>query len=473
MTRLRFQSLQVRLAVRLAVLYVVATAIAGGVLIYQAYDTASSLGERELSLRAEDLARAVSRDDAGHAQLTLPARLASAYAHSNDDIFAVRDASGRLLGALPPEFGEQASRWPLAKDDPSYFHLTNLGTSDYWGLSVELASAAGPVSVSVARAADADAIVTSLLREFVFDVAWISPLLMLATLGIGVFVVRNGLKPVRDISRRAAQIGPDSTSVRLTGENLPSEIEPLVDAVNHALDRLERGFQVQRQFTANAAHELRTPLAIITGALDSMQGNSDLTKLRADVARMNRLIEQLLRVARLDGVALEFEIIDLNEAARSAVEMTAPWVIAQKRVVAFVAAAAPVHVRANRHTVADAIRNLIENGVLHSPAGGEVTVTVHRAARVTVADQGCGVAAQDRERVFDRFWRGKAPKAEGAGLGLAIVKETMKAHGGDVTASDNAGGGALFTLLFASSEYAGPVQHPSGAMPPRKVPAMT
>src|SRR5262245_31482067 len=134
MTRLRFQSLQVRLAVRLAVLYVVATAIAGGVLIYQAYDTASSLGERELTLRAEDLARAVSRDDAGHAQLTLPARLASAYAHSNDDIFAVRDASGRLLGALPPEFGEQASRWPLAKDDPSYFHLTNLGTSDYWGL---------------------------------------------------------------------------------------------------------------------------------------------------------------------------------------------------------------------------------------------------------------------------------------------------------------------------------------------------
>src|SRR5262249_23103924 len=105
---------------------------------------------------------------------------------------------------------EQVSRWPLAKDDPSYFHLTNLGTSDYWGLSVELASAAGPISVSVARAADADAIVTSLLREFMFDVAWVSPLLMLATLGIGVFVVRNGLKPVRDISQRAAQIGPAS-----------------------------------------------------------------------------------------------------------------------------------------------------------------------------------------------------------------------------------------------------------------------
>jgi len=466
MTWLRFQSLQVRLAVRLAILYVVATAIAAGVLIYQAYDTASSLNERELSLRAEDLTRAVSRDATGQAQLTLPARLASAYAASADDIFAIRDGTGRLLGASPAEFGEQVSRWPLAKDDPSYFHLTNMGTSDYWGLSVELPSAAGPVSVSVARTAGANAIVTSLLREFVFDVAWVSPLLMLATLAIGVFVVRSGLKPVRDISRRAAQIGPDATSVRLTDENLPSEIKPLVGAVNHALDRLERGFQMQRQFTANAAHELRTPLAIITGALDSMQGNGELTNLRADVARMNRLVEQLLRVARLDGVALEFEIIDLNKVARSTVEMTAPWAIAQKRKAAFVAADGSVHVRASGPAIADAIRNLIENAVLHSPVGGEVTVTVQRDARVTVADQGCGVPVHDRERIFDRFWRGKGPKAQGAGLGLAIVRETMKAHGGDVTVSDNAGGGALFTLLFAPNEHARPVQDPSGARSP-------
>src|SRR5262249_38047042 len=89
----------------------------------------------------------------------------------------------------------------------------------------------------------------------------------------------------------------------------------------------------------------------------------------------------------------------------------------------------------------------------------------------TVADQGCGVAAQDRERVFDRFWRGKGPKTEGAGLGLAIVKETMKAHGGDVTVSDNAGGGALFTLLFASSENAVPAPHPGGATARRNLPA--
>ena len=85
---------------------------------------------------------------------------------------------------------------------------------------------------------------------------------------------------------------------------------------------------------------------------------------------------------------------------------------------------------------------------LHSPANGEVTVTVHGDGRVSIADRGSGVPLQDREHIFDRFWRGKGPKNEGAGLGLAIVREIMKAHGGSVTVADNPGGGALFTLAF-------------------------
>jgi two-component system sensor histidine kinase TctE len=451
-----FHSLQVQLALRLAGLYVIASAIAAGVLIYQAYDTATSLNDRELSLRAEDLARAVHRYGSGAPQVRLPQRLAAAYAASSDDIFAVRDASGRLLAASPPEFGDQVAKWPLAKDDPSYFHLTNLGSTDYYGLSIELPSEGGPVSISVARTAGANDLVSSLLREFVFDVAWVSPLFMLATLAIGILVVRGSLTPVREISRLAADIGPGSTSIRLPATNLPAEIEPLVHAFNHALDRLERGFLMQRQFTADAAHQLRTPLAILTGALDAMHGNGDVSKLKTDVARMNRLVEQLLRVARLDAVVLETETVDLNEIASVAVATLAPWAIAQKRTVAFVGTNGPVRVKANPNAAEDAIRNLVENAVLHSPVDGEAVVTVHRDGRVSVLDQGGGVPVQDRERIFDRFWRGRDRKGEGAGLGLAIVREIMRAHGGSVTVADDPGpgNGALFTLAFPLSKSA-------------------
>jgi two-component system, OmpR family, sensor histidine kinase TctE len=450
----QFRSLQVRLAVRLAVLYVAAAAIAVGVLVYQVYDTAGSLNDRELGLRAEDLARAMVVDGTGQPRLDLPAKLAAAYAAApEDDLFAIRDTNGRVIAASPAEFGERVSKWPPATDEPSYFRLSGAGSEDfgsetYYGLSVELQTAAGPMWISVARTEGSDALIRSVLREFVVNAIWVSPLLMLATLAIGIFAIRNGLKPVREVSRMAASIGPDATSVRLPEQNLPTEIMPLVVSMNHALDRLEKGFAVQREFTANAAHELRTPLAIITSALETMDGNSELEQLRTDVARMNRLVEQLLRVARLDSVALEFGTVDLNKVASSAVAAMAPWAIAQGKTIAFAGTEWPVNVKANAHALEDALRNLIENAVVHAPAGTEVTVTVDRAGRIDVADRGRGVLRKDRESIFKRFWRGAGEKMEGAGLGLAIVSEIMRAHRGSVSVADNPGGGALFTLSF-------------------------
>ena len=455
--RRRFHSLQLQLAVRLALLYIAATAIAIGTLAYRAYETAGSLHERELSLRAEDLAGSVVLDDAGHPRVELPPSLARAYAAAETNIYAVRTAGGQIIAASPPGFAERVKGWPAPNDDPSYFRLSGADGSatSYYGLSVALDSPVGPLWVSVARAGEANTLVQSLLWEFGTDLAWIIPLLTVVTMAIGVLAIRRGLRPVREVSGMAASIGPHATSVRLLEDNVPSEIAPLVRAVNHALDRLEQGFAVQRQFTANAAHELRTPLAIVTGALDSMPETDELKNLRRDVGRMNRLVEQLLRVARLDAISLDVsDGVDLEAVAGEVVATMAPWAVAQGRAVALVGSGGPVWVRGNAYAIADAVRNLLENAVLYSRSGDEVEVGVTADGVVSVADRGPGIPVADREHAFERFWRGRTPGVEGAGLGLSIVRDIMTMHGGSARVTDSPSGGTTVVLTFRRIEHA-------------------
>ncbi|MGZ5861469.1 MAG: ATP-binding protein [Croceibacterium sp.] len=452
MTAPRLRSLQLRLAVQLAALFIVGSAAIVGVLVWRAYDTADTLADRELSLRAADLANSVARKPDGTAQLALPPALREAYGAAPDaDIFAIRSGDGRLVAAMPEAFGSLVERWPPTTEHAGYFHLPGIAgrTQDYYGLGVTIDSAAGPLSIWVARASGATPLVHSMLEEFVFDIAWVIPLFMLLALGVAVLAIRSTLRPIREVSEIAASIGPGATSVRLPQANLPTEIAPLVSAVNRALGRLEQGFAVQRQFTANAAHELRTPLAIITGALENMEPNAEVGKLKIDVARMNRLVEQLLSVARLDAIALDVSgTVDLNDIAHQAVANLAPWALAQGRTIAFVGADRPVIVGGNTYAIDDAIRNLIENAVVHTPPHTEVTVSVSAAGSIDVEDRGPGVPQEDRERIFERFWRGRAAPSHGAGLGLAIVAEIMKAHGGSVEVNARPHGGAVFTLVF-------------------------
>jgi signal transduction histidine kinase len=444
------RSLQLRLALSLAAVYLAATAIAIVALLYQAYSTADALSKEDLNRRARHLASLATADGSGTPRVDLPDWLDALY-RSGAFLYAVSRPEGLVVATSSSEAGDLVSRLPVPVDGPAYFRLRSFGAvgRDYFGLTVNLDSRVGPLRITIARAADDDVLVSSLLREFVFNIAWLIPLIVAATLGIGVLAIRRGLRPLRDVSARAAAIDPGTMSVRLPDENVPAEIRPLVAAVNLALDRLEKGFAIQRQFTANAAHELRTPLSILTAALDHFSGNGEVAMLKNDVARMNRLVEQLLRVARLDAVALDVSgTVDLSTVARDVVAYLAPFALANGRSLAAQGTEQPVVVRGNRHAIEDAIRNLVENAVAHAPPSTEVVVDVSAPGAVNVVDRGPGIPVGDREHIFDRFWRGRDNPGQGSGLGLAIVNEIMRAHHGSVQVGDNPGGGAVFTLIF-------------------------
>ncbi|TDQ85442.1 signal transduction histidine kinase [Dongia mobilis] len=263
--------------------------------------------------------------------------------------------------------------------------------------------------------------------------------------------LRSALRPLENLRRRAARIGPHQTSLRLPLNDLPTELQQPVLAINSALDRLDRGFQAQRAFLADAAHELRTPLTILAAHLDTLPRQVATDTLKSDVARMTRLVNQLLLVAQLQSMTVDpKETTDLSEIAVDLAALFAPLAIRLHRDVGVSGAEQPVIVRGNKDAIHQALRNLVENALRFTPEGTEVEIAVDPAGSVTVADRGPGIPPQERHRLFERFWQGEYKKrdsrAGGAGLGLAIAHRIAETHQARLEIDDNPGGGAKFTL---------------------------
>lgn len=289
----------------------------------------------------------------------------------------------------------------------------------------------------------------SVLEEFLFDMAWLIPLVACATLAIGAISLHRGLRPLRRVSEQAATIEPANLEPRLATADIPAEIRPLVQAFNKVLDRLQAGMEQQRRFTANAAHQLRTPLTILMAELELLEGDEKISSLRRDAARMTRLVEQLLQVARLDSMELDVsQRLDLHAVAVQVISELAP--LAQQKPCELALEGESVMVRGNFEALADALRNLIDNALTHTPANGSVVVEVISPGTIKVTDQGPGIPPDQKERVFERFWRGQNSRHSGAGLGLSIVREIMLAHGGEVIIEKTGKAGTTFVLKLQS-----------------------
>ena len=266
-----------------------------------------------------------------------------------------------------------------------------------------------------------------------------------------------GLQPLRKISERAASIAPATISQRLPLGSAPREIAPLVTAFNATLDRLEAGWRAQQEFSANAAHELRTPLATLRAQVESVLKPEDRKDAIEVIDRLSRLITQLLTLAEADsGEEAPKGPFDLVEVAHAVTSDMAAAILASGRDVAFESA----HERWDCHgapgLVEVALRNLLENAARHTPRGSEILVSIDVSGRLFVSDDGPGVLPSFHNRLFRRFSKADS-RGVGAGLGLSIVDRVMVLHGGEARLAPSPSG-ARFVLDFSNRGDMAPVR---------------
>lgn len=277
--------------------------------------------------------------------------------------------------------------------------------------------------------------------------------IMIGAIVILPLMLRRMLRPLRAVAKAAASIDLRTLDQRLPTEALPAELRPAVMAINTALDRVSEGWSRQKLFTANAAHELRTPVAVLQARIDGMDSTApDRAALARDARRLRLLVDQLLAVARLDhrDAAMDSPV-DLVATVRAMVADCAPLALRNGRAVAFHSEAACVAILGDQRSIEGAVANLIDNALRAEPRGGTVDVAVYLDGDgiIEVRDHGAGVAVADRAVVFEPFWR-KDDTTTGTGLGLATVREVIQMHGGSVSIDDTPGGGATFRLTLPS-----------------------
>jgi signal transduction histidine kinase len=448
---IRFRSVVSRI-VALHLLAIIATSICMPFALFlMLKEAAQGLHQRALRDQAAEILRYVDRAPDGGIRLSLPPGLAAFYSDGYGRVaFAVLDGGGRVL------FSSLSGNRPIESKPPRtrpfQFFSQHRNGDDYYGVTVTTDFGGRPLLVQVSEdLAHRDVLIDDIVAEFFSHVGWITVPLLLLLLFIDVLIFRRAMKPVVAASTLAEEIGPDRTDLRLPETGMPREVLPLVRAVNHALDRLDAGFRGQREFTADAAHELRTPLAILRTQIDMIEDREIAEPLRHDVESMSRLVNQLLEISELETIVVgEEEIADIGAIAAEVAAFLAPLAVSRRKTVAVTGARRPVWVHGNGDALARAVRNLVENALAHTAPGTSVEIAVANDGVIRVLDRGPGVPKADRDHIFKRFWRRDRRHGGNAGLGLAIVARIAEMHRAALEVEERPGGGAIFAIRFST-----------------------
>lgn len=453
----RPQSLLRAIATRMATIAVVWLALMTAFVQGELERNARVLRLQSLEQAARLLARDLRADEGGGLSLAAQPDLPPGYR------FAVREPGGRLVASSDEASAAMAAHplpVDLAAPEAAMARARDLRTvrmpmqDGRIVLAVELAARIAGTAGAIVVVAEDDAapgfLLDDLVEQFFARIGWLLIPGVGLLVGVSLLSIRAELRPVEHVAAAAEAIGPHSTGVRLPDRFVPREVMPLIETVNGALERLERSLAAQREFTADAAHELKTPLAVMRAQIDAMPPGPQVDALRGDVEAMSRLIAQLLRLAEADQLAVPPDAAcDLVEVVREVTGALGPLALARGRSLALDAPDAPVLVRGLPGPLAQAVRNLVENALKHAPEGSTVALSIDKACRFTVADEGPGIAEVDRPHIFKRFWRRDRNAGDGAGLGLAIAAKIVEAHGGTLAVEAPARGGARFAMALA------------------------
>lgn len=274
------------------------------------------------------------------------------------------------------------------------------------------------------------------------------------------FSIRRGLKPLDDLAEEVASRSPENLTMLQPATTL-LETQPLVSALNHLLTRLATTLENERRFTADAAHELRTPLAALkvqaqvamaTGNLE--EGRHAMAQVLAGVDRTSRLVEQLLRLARLDPIVQlsDPQPVDLLELARVALESVHSAAATRRQRLHLSASIDAPRITGDPDLLGAALRNLLDNAVHYGPEQSTVTLAIDSdpgELRLEVSDEGPGTPEKDLSHLTNRFFRSSEAGNEGSGLGLSIVQRIAELHGARLELENMQGGGFTARLRWA------------------------